>query len=85
MGITILELLACGARVVASDIPAHREVNERVGGVLTLVPMASSPQELAKAIAAAAETPPAHDLRIPAWDTVADATRAVYDEVIGNA
>ena len=44
MGITILELLACGARVVASDIPAHREVNERVGGVLTLVPWRRVPR-----------------------------------------
>ena len=85
MGITILELLACGARVVASDIPAHREVNERVGGVLKLVPLASSPQELATAIEAAAKTPSAQALRIPGWAAVAHATRAVYDEAIGNA
>ncbi len=84
MGITILELLACGARVVASDIPAHREVNQRVGGALTLVPLASSPKELATAIEAAAETPSVHDVDIPAWDAVTAATRAVYDEVVGG-
>lgn len=82
MGIAILELLACGARVVASDIPAHREVNGLVGGMLTLVPLGTNSQELATAIEIAAKTPPVEDARIPTWDEVTDATRAVYDEVL---
>ena len=55
MGITILELLACGARVVASDLPAHRELNELVGGALSIVPLGVRPQELATAILEAAQ------------------------------
>jgi glycosyltransferase involved in cell wall biosynthesis len=82
MGIAIIELLACGARVVASDIPAHREVNGLVGGMLTLVPLGASPHELATAIEIAAKAPPVEDARIPTWDEVTDATRAVYDEAI---
>ena len=62
MGITILELLACGARVVASDIPAHREVNDRVGGVLTIVPRRCQSPELATP----SRSPPRHlPLRTP--------------------
>jgi len=85
MGIAILELSACGARVVASDIAAHREVNELVGGMLTLVPLEAHPQELATAIEIAAKAPPVEDARIPTWDEVTDATRAVYDEVLSRA
>jgi len=85
MGITILELLACGARVVATDIPAHREVNDRVGRALTIVPRTAGSSELARAIEVAASTPFVENMRIPTWDEVTDATRAVYDEVVGGA
>ena len=85
MGITILELLACGARVVASDLPAHRELNELVGGALSIVPICRpAPQDLATAIVEAAQAPPVGDLRIPSWDEVTEATRAVYGEVVGS-
>jgi glycosyltransferase involved in cell wall biosynthesis len=85
MPVTLIELLACGARVVASDIPAHRDLNNRVGGALTIVALGEHPHGLATAIEAATKAPAAEDMRIASWDEVTDATRAVYDEVIHGA
>jgi glycosyltransferase involved in cell wall biosynthesis len=82
MPVTLNELLACGARVVASDIPAHRDLNSVVGGALTIVPLGEHPRALATTIEAATKAPSAEDVRIATWDEVTDATRAVYDEVI---
>ncbi|HUN37687.1 MAG TPA: glycosyltransferase family 4 protein, partial [Trebonia sp.] len=50
MPVTILELLAAGARVVASDIPAHRDIRDRTAGAISLVPLDVSPQDLAAAL-----------------------------------
>jgi glycosyltransferase involved in cell wall biosynthesis len=85
MPVTVLECLASGARVVASDIPAHRALEERFGEALTIVPLGAHPDELATAIESATKAPPAHGHLVPTWDEVTAATRALYDEVLDGA
>ena len=85
MPVTILELLAAGARVVASDIPAHRDIRDRTGGAITLVPLDASPVVLAAALERALDEPVAIGQRIPTWDEVTTQTLDVYREVAGAA
>jgi glycosyltransferase involved in cell wall biosynthesis len=85
MPVTILELLAAGARVVASDIPAHRDIRDRTKGAITLVPLDASPQALAAALGRALAEPPAPGQRIPTWDEVAEQTLEVYRGVTSAA
>jgi glycosyltransferase involved in cell wall biosynthesis len=81
MPVTILELLAAGARVVASDIPAHRDIRERTAGAITLVPLDASPVVLAAALQQAADGAAAPGQRIPTWDEVAERTLGVYRDL----
>lgn len=78
MPVTILELLAAGARVVASDIPAHRDIRDRTGGAITLVPLDASPAVLAAALQHAVHETIAPGQQIPTWDEVAARTLNVY-------
>jgi len=81
MPVTILELLAAGARVVASDIPAHRDIRDRTAGAITLVPLDADPQVLASALGHALNESPAPAQRIPTWGEVTERTLDVYREV----
>ena len=83
MPVTILELLAAGARVTASDIPAHRDIRERTGGSIVLVPPDAGPATLAAALQAAYHKPTAPDQRIPTWDEVTAETVEVYRDLVG--
>jgi glycosyltransferase involved in cell wall biosynthesis len=83
MPVTILELLAAGARVVASDIPAHRDIRDRTAGAISLVPLDVSPQDLADALGRALVAPPAPGQQIPTWDDVTGQTLDVYHDVVG--
>jgi glycosyltransferase involved in cell wall biosynthesis len=67
-GMSALEAHVAGASVVASDIPAHREVIAAVGPDVALVPLTAPPAELAAAISAAvaSSAPEAHS--VPTWD-----------------
>ena len=85
MPVTVLELLAAGARVVASDIPAHRDIRDRTAGAVTLVPLDAGPEVLAAALGRALAEPPAPAQRIPTWDEVAEQTLDVYRELTGAA
>jgi glycosyltransferase involved in cell wall biosynthesis len=78
MPVTILELLAAGARVVASDIPAHRDIRDRTGGAITLVPLDASPAVLAAALRSAHQQSASPGQRIPTWDDVTTQTLDVY-------
>jgi glycosyltransferase involved in cell wall biosynthesis len=82
-GITVLEALAAGSRVVASDIPAHREIAKTTGGAVFIPPSRSS-TALARAVeqAAAAEPAPAE---IQSWEELADRTLSVYSSVAPDA
>jgi len=85
MPVTILELLAAGARVVASDIPAHRDIRDRTAGAITLVPLDASPQVLAAALKHAWDEPAAPGQQIPTWDEVTTQTLNVYHDLTSTA
>jgi glycosyltransferase involved in cell wall biosynthesis len=83
MPVTILELLAAGARVVASDIPAHRDIRDRTAGAITLVPLDADPAVLAGALGHALNESPVPVQQIPTWDEVTTRTLDVYRELTG--
>jgi glycosyltransferase involved in cell wall biosynthesis len=83
MPVTVLELLAAGARVVASDIPAHRDLRASTAGAITLVPLDATPLALATALQSAFQQPPAAGQSIPTWDEVATQTLQVYRALTG--
>jgi hypothetical protein len=78
LGIAALEALASGARVVASDIPAHRYVAEASGGAMHVVPRDAPPDVLAGAIVDAANRPPVSKPQVMSWDVVVKKTLGVY-------
>jgi glycosyltransferase involved in cell wall biosynthesis len=84
MPVTILELLAAGARVVASDIPAHRDIRQRTQGTIILVPLNASPAVLAEALQLANRTPVRAEQRIPTWDQVTATTLDLYQDLVGE-
>jgi glycosyltransferase involved in cell wall biosynthesis len=77
--IVVLQAIAAGCRVVASDIPAHRSVAASTGADVTFVPPGSSPALLAEAILSAAAGIPRHAV-VPSWVEVTAQTLAVYGE-----
>jgi glycosyltransferase involved in cell wall biosynthesis len=81
MPVTFIECLAAGARVVASDIPAHRDLLTKTRGSIKLVPLDASAQTVADAIRELAREPAAAPL-IDTWDDVAAATLDVYREAM---
>jgi glycosyltransferase involved in cell wall biosynthesis len=86
-GLTLLEGAAGGARVVASDIPAHREVAGYLPtGAVSFVQVAATPQTVAEEIvsAAARRLDPAEvTAALPSWDRMADLVLRVYSAVCG--
>ncbi|HEU5331150.1 MAG TPA: glycosyltransferase family 4 protein [Actinocrinis sp.] len=85
MPVTILELLAAGARVVASDIPAHRDIRDRTAGAITLVPLDADPEVLASALEQALKQSPAPEQQIPTWDEVTTQTLDIYRDLASAA
>jgi len=84
-GLTVVEALAAGARVLASDIPAHRELLERYGGdVGTLVPLDIHPADLAAQLDPSADRGRDNGagVPVPSWDEVAARVEAVYHGVV---
>ena len=78
---TFIECLAAGARVVASDIPAHRDLVEKTRGSISLVDLDVAPEILAREIAALSAAPAATPA-IDSWDDVAERTLDAYRETI---
>jgi glycosyltransferase involved in cell wall biosynthesis len=83
-GLTLAEGLTGGASVVASDIPAHREVTTLVPDApATLVPTSASAQDVGAAIAGRLALPrPGLTAGLPDWDDVAAQTIDVYRGLI---
>jgi glycosyltransferase involved in cell wall biosynthesis len=77
-GMTLLEAHAAGARVVASDIPAHRELIATLGPEAALVPISTEPVELAAAIRAVAALPPPTARVVPSWDDHVKSLLEIY-------
>ena len=77
-GMSVLEAHVAGARLVASDIPAHREVAGSIGPHIALVPLNASPVELAAAIRAAAASPRPRIRKVPSWDDHVDSLLRLY-------
>lgn len=84
-GMTIAEGLVAGCGVVASDIPAHREVIDEAGWYpqLLLAPSSSGPQ-LARAIEQAIALRAGFCPRLPSWDDVVSQTLQLYDQVLAR-
>ena len=83
MPVTFIECLAAGARVVASDIPAHRDLVAKTGGAIELVALDAEPAEIAGAIQRLAGRP-AGEPRVDSWDDVAARTAEIYGEAIAD-
>lgn len=87
-GLTLLEAAVAGCSVVASDIPAHREVSgylpaERV----SFVPIDCTPWDLAGSLVEAAHKDRSayvDRLRLPTWEGAVERTLSVYRKVLGD-
>jgi glycosyltransferase involved in cell wall biosynthesis len=77
-GMSLLEAHVAGARLVAADIPAHREVTAMAGVDVALVPLTAGPAELAGAIRLALASPPPAAHRVPSWDDHVDSLLWLY-------
>jgi glycosyltransferase involved in cell wall biosynthesis len=85
-GLTLLEALTAGARVVASALPAHREVALTWGGDGAVELVANSAELPAAIRAQLAAGRLAHEQRAAwSWDDVAARVEAVYDDVLVGA
>jgi glycosyltransferase involved in cell wall biosynthesis len=85
-GLELLEALAVGTPVVASDIPAHREVVAQFANPpVVFVPPTGSPLQVADAIADAAGRPVhayTDESLVRSWESVVDDTWELYRELI---
>ena len=82
-GMVLLEAASAGCAVVASDLPAHREVAARIDPRrVRLVSLNAGPVEVAAAVAAVVADliVPAAPPRLTSWAEVASATLDVYRE-----
>jgi glycosyltransferase involved in cell wall biosynthesis len=77
-GMTVLEAHVAGAQVVASDIPAHRELIGILGSAAALVPTSAGPAALAAAIRDAAALPPRTAIAVPSWDDHVQSLIEIY-------
>lgn len=77
-GMSLLEAHVAGARLVAADIPAHREVAAMARADVELVPLTAGPAELAAAIGLALASPPPAVHKVPSWEDHVDSLLRLY-------
>jgi glycosyltransferase involved in cell wall biosynthesis len=85
-GLTVVEGLVSGSRVLASDIPAHREVAEAFPDApIRLVPADADADRLAAELDAILATPrPSAPIGAVDWTEVTRRTREVYLDVLSG-
>jgi glycosyltransferase involved in cell wall biosynthesis len=85
-GLTVLEAAAAGAAVVASEIPAHREIARYVApDRIHYLSVDSDPQSLAAAIQMAAQAGRAEQINewpLPTWQRVSESLLDCYLSII---
>jgi glycosyltransferase involved in cell wall biosynthesis len=81
-GLGVAEAVASGSRVVASDIPAHREMADRSQGVIELLPNNATSADIVDALNRALSAPSDLDspLMLQTWQEVAQRSFDVYCE-----
>lgn len=80
--LAVLEALAHGTPVVASDLPSHKELAERWPGWLAPV---GNIADAAPALRRAIDSPPQGALPdVPTWDDVAEQIEGVYTRVLAS-
>ncbi len=77
--LAVLEALAAGVPVIASDIPSHRELRDAHGD---WVRIAAGPAEVARAAETLGELP-AKRPDVPTWTDIAGRLESIYAEVLG--
>jgi glycosyltransferase involved in cell wall biosynthesis len=83
-GLTLVEGARAGAAVVASDVPAHREVADLLGGHSVRLVAPDAPDgEVAAAIAGVLRSP-RRPAQPPTWSEVAARTASVYHAVLAG-
>ncbi len=84
-GLTLLEAAVAGCAVVASDIPAHREVAQYLpDGRVFFLPVNSSPEEIARAVTlagGAGRVGPLESRTLPTWTEMVHRILACYRAV----
>jgi glycosyltransferase involved in cell wall biosynthesis len=84
-GLTLYEGLAAGASVVASDIPAHRELTDsQPPGIVHLLPVEASADQIAAAILDASGTQTNPPPRLRSWDDTVEKLLRIYARVTGR-
>jgi glycosyltransferase involved in cell wall biosynthesis len=81
-GLTLVEALAAGTPVVASDIPAHREIAEaQPPGAVRLVPVDAPGSSVARAIVDANREGLPAGVHVRSWEDAAEELLDVYESV----
>jgi glycosyltransferase involved in cell wall biosynthesis len=86
-GLGVAEAAVAGARIVASDIPAHRDVAAVAGGNFEFVPLGATPAAIAEVLGRALDVPhdPDRDSSLPSWREVAERIREFYEKAVATA
>jgi glycosyltransferase involved in cell wall biosynthesis len=83
-GLSVAEGLAAGARVLASDIPAHNEIAEKAGedAPITLIDVRATRKFTEQLELLLQEGPvTSENLRLPSWADLVESVREVYERV----
>lgn len=78
--VAVMEALALGRRVLVADTSGLSELGPR--GLARVIPLSSTPEQIARQIADQLRTPEPGQLSLPTWDDCAASLVEVYREVL---